>query len=60
MLATALSPRIGYVAAAEIAKEAVRTGETVPEVARRLTDLSDEELAKGLDPTPMTDPGVRA
>ena len=60
MLATALSPRIGYAAAAEIAKEAVRTGETVPEVARRLTDLSDEELARGLDPTPMTDPGVRA
>ncbi len=60
MLATALSPRIGYAAAAEIAKEAVRTGKTVPEVARRLTDLSDEELARGLDPTPMTDPGVRA
>ncbi len=59
MLATALSPRIGYAAAAEIAKEAVRTGETVPEVARRLTDLSDEELAKGLDPGRMTDPGVR-
>ena len=60
MLATALSPRIGYAAAAEIAKEAVRTGESVPEVARRLTDLSDEELAKGLDPTPMTEPGVRS
>ena len=60
MLATALSPRIGYAAAAEIAKEAVRTGETVPEVARRLTDLSDDELARGLDPTPMTDSGVRA
>ena len=60
MLATALSPRIGYAAAAEIAKEAVRTGESVPEVARRLTNLSDEELARGLDPTPMTGPGVRA
>ncbi len=60
MLATALSPRIGYAAAAEIAKEAVRTGESVPEVARRLTDLSDEELARGLDPTPMTEPGVRS
>ena len=60
MLATALSPRIGYAAAAEIAKETGRTGETVLEVARRLTDLSEEELAKGLDPTPMTDPGVRA
>ena len=60
MLATALAPRIGYVAAAEIAKEAVRTGETIPVVARRLTDLTDEELAAALDPAPMTEAGVRA
>ncbi len=60
MLATALAPRIGYAAAAEIAKEAVRTGETIPVVARRLTDLTDEELAAALDPAPMTEGGVRA
>ena len=59
MLATALAPRIGYAKAAEIAKEAVRTGESIPEVARRLTDLSEPELARALDPAPMTAPGVR-
>ena len=60
MLATALAPRIGYAAAAEIAKEAVRSGASIPEVARRMTDLSDAELAQALDPAPMTEPGVRA
>ncbi len=60
MLATALAPRIGYAAAAEIGKEAVATGESIPEVAKRRTDLSEAELAKALDPAPMTEPGVRA
>ena len=59
MLATALAPRIGYAKAAEIAKEAVRTGESIPQVARRLTDLSEGELEAALDPAPMTAPGVR-
>ena len=60
MLATALAPRIGYAAAAEIGKEAVATGESIPEVAKRRTDLSEAELAEALDPAPMTEPGVRA
>lgn len=59
MLATALAPTIGYAAAAEIAKEAVATGETIPVVARRLTGLSEAELVEALDPAPMTEPGVR-
>ena len=60
MLATALAPRIGYAAAAKIAKEAVATGEGVPTVAARLTDIPPDELAEALDPTPMTEGGVRA
>ncbi len=60
MLATSLAPRIGYAAAAEIAKEAVASGESVPAVARRRTGLGDAELAEALDPAPMTEPGVRA
>jgi len=60
MLATALAPRIGYARAAEIAKEAVRTGESVPEVARRLTDIPDDELNESLDPAPMTEAGIRS
>ncbi len=59
MLATALAPRIGYARAADIAKEAVRTGESIPEVARRMTDLSQAQLDEALDPAPMTAPGVR-
>ena len=60
MLATALAPTIGYAAAAEIAKTAVTTGETVPTVVRRLTELSEDELVEALDPAPMIEPGVRA
>ncbi|MBM4437597.1 MAG: aspartate ammonia-lyase [Actinobacteria bacterium] len=60
MLATALAPKIGYAAAAEIAKETVATGESIPQVAKRKTGLPDDELNRALDPAPMTEPGVRA
>ena len=43
-LATALVPRIGYDRAAELAKEAYRSGRTVREVAREAGVLPDEEL----------------
>jgi fumarate hydratase class II len=57
MTCTALAPRIGYDAAAAIAKEAFRSGRTVREVARERTDLAEEELAELLDPVRMTEPG---
>ncbi len=60
MLATALAPAIGYDAAAEIAKEAARTGRTIREVARERTSLTEEELDRLLDPTRMTEPGLGA
>ena len=53
-IATALVPSIGYDAAAEIAKEAARTGETIKAVAKRKTDLSDEQLDQILDPMRLT------
>ncbi len=56
-IATALVPAIGYDAAAEVAKEAARTGEMVREVARRRTGLTEEELDRLLDPAAMTQPG---
>ncbi|MDR7554393.1 MAG: class II fumarate hydratase [Armatimonadota bacterium] len=59
MLATALAPVIGYDAAAEIAKEAARTGRTVREVALDRTQLRAEELDRILDPAAMTAPGLR-
>ncbi len=58
MTCTALAPRIGYDAAAAIAKEAFASGRTVREVAREKTDLSEAELAELLDPAKMTEPGL--
>jgi len=55
MLATALAPEIGYDRAAEISKEAYKTGRTIREVARERTDLSEEELDKLLDARKMTE-----
>jgi fumarate hydratase class II len=57
-LATALAPRIGYDAAASIAKEAFAQGKTAREVAREKQLLSEEELDSLLDTRAMTEPGI--
>jgi fumarate hydratase class II len=54
MLATALAPVVGYDKAAEISKEAYKTGKTIREVAREKTELSEEELNELLDARKMT------
>jgi len=53
-MVTSLSPRIGYDAAAKIAKEAYQTGRTVREIALEKKVLPPEELDKLLDPRTMT------
>ena len=53
MLATALAPEIGYEKAAEIAKEALKTGETILEVAARSTKIPLVKLKKLLNPNLM-------
>jgi fumarate hydratase class II len=58
MLSTALAPRIGYDAAAAIAKEAYETGRTVREVARERSGLDEKELTRLLDAEAMTRPGL--
>jgi len=58
-MATGLALIIGYDAAAEIAKEAAASGRTIWEVAQERTGLSDEDLRRALDPTSMTEPGLR-
>jgi fumarate hydratase class II len=55
-LATALAPAIGYDRAAEISKEAHRSGRTVREVALEWDVLPSEELDVVLDPARMTKP----
>lgn len=57
VLVTALNPLIGYDKAAEIAKKAFKEGRPVKEVAREMTDLSDEKLDQALDPINMTKGG---
>ncbi|MDZ7753640.1 MAG: class II fumarate hydratase [Gammaproteobacteria bacterium] len=53
MLATALTPRIGYERAGAIARRAVDEGRTVLEVALEETDIPGEELKRLLDPVGM-------
>jgi fumarate hydratase, class II len=56
MLVTALSPRIGYDRAAEIAKKAHRDGSTLREAALALGYVSADELDRWLRPQDMTGP----
>ncbi|HUE77290.1 MAG TPA: class II fumarate hydratase [Longimicrobiales bacterium] len=53
-LGTALAPKIGYDAAAALAKEAFRQNRTVRDLAREKGVLSEEELEKVLDARAMT------
>src|SRR5213594_3077544 len=57
-MCTALAPEIGYEAAAEIAKEAYRTGKTIRQVALEKKVLPAARLADLLDPWRMTEPGL--
>jgi len=57
ILVTALNPIIGYDLAAKIAKKAFADGRPLKEVAKEMTDLSDEELDNALDPIKMTKGG---
>jgi fumarate hydratase class II len=58
ILATALAPRIGYEAAAEVAKQAYREGRPILEVARERTGLPEGELERLLDPARLARGGL--
>ncbi len=57
---TALTPHMGYERAAEIAKEAIRTGASVRDLILERGILDRESLDKILDPYAMTTPGISA
>ncbi|HEX2171629.1 MAG TPA: class II fumarate hydratase [Dehalococcoidia bacterium] len=57
-ICTALAPKIGYDAAANISKEAYKSGRTIRQVAREKTHLTEEELDELLNPESMTMPGL--
>ena len=58
-MCTALAPKIGYDAAASIAKEAFATGRTVREIATERQVLPPAELERTLDPYGQTEGGVQ-
>ena len=57
MLATALAPVIGYDEAAKLAKEALKSGRTIRELALE-RGMAADELDRLLDPASMTEPGL--
>jgi fumarate hydratase class II len=57
MLATALAPLIGYDEAAKLAKDALKSGRTIRELALE-RGLDPAELDRVLDPAAMTEPGL--
>ena len=58
MMATGLTPAIGYDKATEIAKEAAARGLTIRDLAASKTDLTSDQLDVLLDPSRMTAPRV--
>jgi fumarate hydratase class II len=59
ILVTALNPVIGYEKGAAIAKKAYGEGRSVKDVAKEMTDLTDEELERLLDPAGLTEGGIK-
>ena len=59
ILVTALNPVIGYEKGAAVAKQAYKEGRPVKDVAKELTDLTDEELDRLLDPASLTEGGIK-
>jgi len=59
ILVTALNPVIGYELGAAIAKEAYKQGKPIRKVALKMTDLTEEEIDRLLDPLELTRGGIK-
>ncbi len=55
-LATTLNTKIGYLQAAEVAKESLKRGVPIRELVREKGLLRDEEIEETLDPRGLVDP----
>ena len=55
---TAICPYVGYQKAAEIAKEAIKTGESVRKLIIEKGLLTKEQMDEIMDPVQMTGPGI--
>jgi len=58
ILVTAMNRVIGYEKGTAIAKEAYKSGRPVFDVAKEMTDLSDDQIKKLLDPAALTKGGI--
>jgi len=59
ILVTALNLVIGYELGAAIAKKSYAEGRPVKDVAKEMTDLTEEELDRLLDPAALTEGGIK-
>ncbi|MFC5704229.1 aspartate ammonia-lyase [Cohnella faecalis] len=57
-IVTALNPHLGYDVAAQLVKEALRTGLSIKEIILERHLLTPEEMNEILDPIQMTTPGI--
>lgn len=55
---TAICPYVGYQKAAEIVKEAIKTGESVRKLIIEKGLLTKEQMDEIMDPVQMTEPGI--
>lgn len=55
---TAICPYVGYQKSAEIAKEAIKTGESVRKLIIEKGLLTKEQMDEIMDPVQMTEPGI--
>lgn len=55
---TAICPHVGYQKAADIAKNALKTGESVRTLILQENLMSEEDLDNILDPVHLTEPGI--
>ena len=59
ILVTALNPVIGYEKSSIIAKTAYEEGRPIKDVAREMTNLTDKELDRLLNPEELTRGGMK-
>ena len=52
------APHLGYQKAADIAKKAIKTGESVRSLILKEKLMDEDELNRILDPIHMTEPGI--
>ena len=58
-LATVLNPYIGYLNAAEVVKESLRTGKTIKEIVHERKLLTEDQWKELFDPANLTEPNLR-